>query len=758
MKRQKGITMIALIVTIVILLILAGISIAMLTGENGLIERAKESRFKDIIKAYQKEADSYVISKETISSGVEGANINTRDKEQNPNVEFEEDFKIEEINTEIDTVFEKLKTEFRNKICVYNNEFYYVPINENEDIQKEVKWCFEVNVKVWGYDNYEDYETDINTPKGEYVEKNGIYVCEPDLTQFNKDTTYYVTYDENGNEKISDNIRKAQEPEDWYDYANSKWANVVTISGDEKAYWVWIPRYVYMLDEEANTNKKPKIKFVNTNNDYIDYQTKEKTNYPDIEPKYDENNYQTNYCLPAAFTWDRGGDTEKELPGYWVSKYEISNTKIDAEFFFSMDTNSITIEKADTSKVSVSISNYDIYVDDQFIANTKSLPYTITGLKTNREYKISAVAKNSSGQLVGNIKSEIVKTLEKDIKELAKPDLTGFNQDKTFYVTYDGDTVQSENTKISESEPENWYDYKNNSWANILVKNEDIPNKEVFGDSRAYFVWIPRYEYKVKDRFERIQIRFISKEQTEPTDGYQIPDAFRWDGKELSGYWVSKYEISDANNTVGQFLFSSGNNTITIEDVNIFNSSASGASRYDIYINEELKASNVKIPYTIEGLTPNEQYNIKAVAKTSAGQPLGMIEEEAVRPLENIDIKEITKPDLTGFNPNNTFYVTYNDAGEETRTPITSAAPSDWYDYSNQKWANIVTVSGEKEAYFVWIPRYEYKVKDRFERIQIRFITTNENARTDGYLLPEAFKWDNRDLTGYWVSKYEVSQ
>ena len=39
-KNVKGITLIALVVTIVVLLILAGISISMLTGENGIIKRA----------------------------------------------------------------------------------------------------------------------------------------------------------------------------------------------------------------------------------------------------------------------------------------------------------------------------------------------------------------------------------------------------------------------------------------------------------------------------------------------------------------------------------------------------------------------------------------------------------------------------------------------------------------------------------------------------------------------------------------------
>ena len=37
-KQEKGITLIALIVTIIVLLILAGISIAMLTGENGNVK------------------------------------------------------------------------------------------------------------------------------------------------------------------------------------------------------------------------------------------------------------------------------------------------------------------------------------------------------------------------------------------------------------------------------------------------------------------------------------------------------------------------------------------------------------------------------------------------------------------------------------------------------------------------------------------------------------------------------------------------
>ena len=42
-KKIDGITLIALVITIIVLLILAGISIAMLTGENGILTKATEA-------------------------------------------------------------------------------------------------------------------------------------------------------------------------------------------------------------------------------------------------------------------------------------------------------------------------------------------------------------------------------------------------------------------------------------------------------------------------------------------------------------------------------------------------------------------------------------------------------------------------------------------------------------------------------------------------------------------------------------------
>ena len=46
MTNNNGITLIALVITIIVLLILAGVSIAMLTGQNGILTQASNSKDK----------------------------------------------------------------------------------------------------------------------------------------------------------------------------------------------------------------------------------------------------------------------------------------------------------------------------------------------------------------------------------------------------------------------------------------------------------------------------------------------------------------------------------------------------------------------------------------------------------------------------------------------------------------------------------------------------------------------------------------
>ena len=52
MKRSKsrGITLIALVITIIVLLILAGVSIATLTGEDGILTKAKSAKEHSLLE------------------------------------------------------------------------------------------------------------------------------------------------------------------------------------------------------------------------------------------------------------------------------------------------------------------------------------------------------------------------------------------------------------------------------------------------------------------------------------------------------------------------------------------------------------------------------------------------------------------------------------------------------------------------------------------------------------------------------------
>ena len=52
LEKEKDITLIALVITIIVLLILAGVSIATLTGENGILKKAITAKEETEIKNY----------------------------------------------------------------------------------------------------------------------------------------------------------------------------------------------------------------------------------------------------------------------------------------------------------------------------------------------------------------------------------------------------------------------------------------------------------------------------------------------------------------------------------------------------------------------------------------------------------------------------------------------------------------------------------------------------------------------------------
>ena len=76
-KKEKGITLIALVITIVVLLILAGVTIAALSGDNGILTRAKEAKEKT--EQAQKEEEKTLSDIENILGVYKFKNLNIED-------------------------------------------------------------------------------------------------------------------------------------------------------------------------------------------------------------------------------------------------------------------------------------------------------------------------------------------------------------------------------------------------------------------------------------------------------------------------------------------------------------------------------------------------------------------------------------------------------------------------------------------------------------------------------------------------------
>ena len=99
LKASNGITLIALVITIIVLLILAGISISMLSGDNSILQKATDAKTRtdEAQLQEQKQLDklSGIIEEKTIGNGVFGKLYNVNGKkvlvlDNNPNFEYSE--------------------------------------------------------------------------------------------------------------------------------------------------------------------------------------------------------------------------------------------------------------------------------------------------------------------------------------------------------------------------------------------------------------------------------------------------------------------------------------------------------------------------------------------------------------------------------------------------------------------------------------------------------------------------------------------
>ena len=416
------------------------------------------------------------------------------------------------------------------------------------------------------------------------------------------------------------------------------------------------------------------------------------------------------------------------------------------------------------------VAKYTYAINGKIVhESTNGEDYTIRDLaKGNKAVNVTALDEN--GEIIGSM------TRLYEVAEVNEPDTSAFDPDTTFYVYWDENGNEHNEIPISMDAPSEWYDYTTSNWANIVTRNDGL---------ETYYVWIPRYQYMLDSTSERSYVKFIKGTSTETDSGYKIPEAFWWDndgdgvqdeGEQLTGYWMTKYQLTSEESTPRMNAeMSAGSNLIRIKDITgtlIDEAITNGTNiKYEYYINGVKKHEGTSSTenYVYEGLNQNTRYTINIIARNNdTNEYIGAVTKKITT------IAPYT-PDISSFDKDTTYYVVYDNNGNETRVSIKEKAPSNWYDYSNQIWANIVTTANETETYFVWIPRYEYKIlSDRTvlstdnRRIDVNFITTditNSNC-TAGYQVPEAFWWDNNgdgvqdegeQLTGYWISKYQLN-
>ena len=125
-NKESAITLIALVITIIVLLILAGVSIAMLTGTNGILTQAQKSKMTTELSSYKEQLELYKTEKlsenrefleSTLTVGKESLTYNTQPTGETGNIK---------------TVIPSIKDEYIDKIEVIKGALLINTQDKNE--------------------------------------------------------------------------------------------------------------------------------------------------------------------------------------------------------------------------------------------------------------------------------------------------------------------------------------------------------------------------------------------------------------------------------------------------------------------------------------------------------------------------------------------------------------------------------------------------------------------------------------------------
>ena len=343
LKTHKGITLIALVITIIVLLILAGVAIATLTGDNGIIAKAQQAKMQNDKAAAKEKVDLAIAASfdETgkIDLGQLKNNLNNIDG-INPKVGdlTDESFPLEVTVDEIKVIIKK-----------DGNGNYSTSFGDDENLaQAPTSWV-------------KTTKTDSN-----WYSYNGDTVNAPKLVGKMTPIKYNLDLPSGANK-------------------TNKWANAITADG---SMWVWIPRYAYKItyytDSNYTTTSTTKTQYGKIDVAFVKYENGQNTflNSTDSGTITTDPTSQgagtTNWLVHPAFANNvNNGGWDSELSGIWVGKFETTGAKT-------------TDSEGNVTKVTISV-----------------LPgkSALTQMKIKDEYKYAKLAtfgENISAQTLGS--------------------------------------------------------------------------------------------------------------------------------------------------------------------------------------------------------------------------------------------------------------------------------------------------------------------------------------------------------------------
>ena len=127
--KDKGITLVALVVTIVVLLILAGVSINLVLGENGLITNSQEAKISQEFAEYKEKMNFFIAEKQIESNEFDVSSIvGYKDK-------LYYNTKAENSEEGIEDVLGKISNKYKDKVQIVCGQ---ICINTSSETEKKV--------------------------------------------------------------------------------------------------------------------------------------------------------------------------------------------------------------------------------------------------------------------------------------------------------------------------------------------------------------------------------------------------------------------------------------------------------------------------------------------------------------------------------------------------------------------------------------------------------------------------------------------